>query len=408
MPTTLTVLLLLSALFAVAPIRDAVTLQPTPAAQLRLSLGYVLMAPLSDMLDTLTLLAVPQHIALGVWCIIFYALARAHARGRSTAPAWTTELIGAAGLVGVLVVVYAAVAFLPRPMAQLDVLQSDVVAVDFHVHTNYSHDGRAGFTPERVRAWEHAAGYDAAYISDHATYEGAAIALQGNPSSAADGGTILMQALEAIYNGEHVNILNAGHRYRNLTTSDLRNVDPQALALMSTIGNVEPVIIETLPGDLSKMLPAAGAKTAGVRAIELIDGSPRGLTQTRRDHARIVKLSDSLHLARVTGSDNHGYGRAAPGWTLVRARDWRVLSADSLSKVIELTIRAGGPNATGVIERRIAGGTNLLTVVLAPILVPWRMLTTLSVGERVAWLAWMWAVTLAVRWWRRRPVDAGL
>src|SRR5437764_10613241 len=50
---------------------------------------------------------------------------------------------------------------------------------------------------------------------------------------------------------------------------------------------------------------------------------------------RIVHIADSLNLALVTGSDNHGWGRAAPGWTLMRIPGWRGMSTDSLSRRIE-------------------------------------------------------------------------
>src|SRR4051812_21407333 len=56
----LTVLVLGSAPFAIAPIRDAATLEPVTEAVLRRPAGYVLLAPLSDVFDLLTLLSVRQ------------------------------------------------------------------------------------------------------------------------------------------------------------------------------------------------------------------------------------------------------------------------------------------------------------------------------------------------------------
>src|SRR5439155_1338157 len=106
----------------------------------------------------------------------------------------------------------------------------------------------------------------------------------------------------------------------------------QALALASLIPATSPVLIETIPGDLHKLL------TPGVpllSAIEIVDGSPRGLSQGRRDRRRIVQVADSLNLALVVGSDNHGWGRTAPGWTLLRIAGWRGMVTDTLSRRIE-------------------------------------------------------------------------
>src|SRR6185437_12577927 len=69
---------------------------------------------------------------------------------------------------GCLIAVYAAAVVLPRPMAQLIVTRSDAITVDFHSHTQYSHDGRPGWSAADVRDWHAAAGYDAAYVTDHA------------------------------------------------------------------------------------------------------------------------------------------------------------------------------------------------------------------------------------------------
>jgi hypothetical protein len=326
--------------------------------------------------------------------------------GRAGGTSALREVVSAVLFVVAVVVVYAAAAVLPRPMAQLQTTDLTVMPIDFHAHTSYSHDGRSGWSPSDVRAWHAAAGFGAAYITDHRTLEGAREAIASNASQAGQG-VLLLQGLEAGYHGEHVNVLGAGNHFAGITTADLRDVDDQALALASLIPNGEPVLVETLPGDLSQMIAAAGPSTAGVRAIELLDGSPRGLTQSRRDRARIVRLADSLNLAVVMGSDNHGWGRATPGWTMMRLIDWRSLGTDSLAQRIERVIRLGGRGSTKVFERRVADGGSMLSVVFSGATVPWRMFTTLSAEERAAWLIWIWVIAficIAVRGRRVRDV----
>jgi hypothetical protein len=218
---------------------------------------------------------------------------------------------------------------------------------------------------------------------------------------------MLLQALEASWHGEHVNILGAGRTYKGLTTPDLRDVDDQAVALASLLPGREPIIIETLPGDLSKISIAPGPRTAGVRAIEVVDGSPRGLDQTRILRSRIVHLADSLNIALVAGSDNHGWGRAAPGWTLLIVPGWRGMGTDSLAYAIDKALHAGH-QATKVVERQIAGelnGGNALELTFTLPIVVWRMFTTLSMDERVVWILWVWALFVVWRLtgpWRRR------
>jgi hypothetical protein len=190
--------------------------------------------------------------------------------------------------------------------------------------------------------------------------------------------------------------LSAGRRFKGMTTPDLRDVDEQSLNLAFMFPATSPIVIETLPGDFEKAKDST-AKGISVVAMEIIDGSPRGLAQGRRDRSRIVHLADSLNFSLVTGTDNHGYGRAAPGWTLVRIPGWRGMPTDSLSRRIEDVIRIGRRAATRPIERIVAGGQNPISLALTPLVVPWRMLTTLSADERVMWIIWTWGIVLLVR-----------
>jgi hypothetical protein len=349
----ITLAVIVTAAFATDPIRDAATFEPVGEAHLEVSSGYILLAPISAILDTLTLLTIPQHIAVILWIIGVYAVWRLWKSDAK--PDLRREIIGASILLGAIVVTYAAAAFLPRPMASLTVSDETALAVDFHSHTEASHDGRKGWTDDDVRDWHRDAGYDVAYITDHRSFTGAERGIASNPPEAGQG-TMILQGIEAGFHGEHVNVLNAGRRYRGLLTPDLGDVDEQALQMASMLPPTTPVLIETIPGKLDNVPAAAPQLGAGggVQAIEIVDGSPRGLTQSRRDRARIDTLADKLNLALVAGSDNHGYGRAAPAWTLMRVQGWRGMSGDSLARRIEEVIRNGRHNATRVAERRVA------------------------------------------------------
>jgi hypothetical protein len=123
--------------------------------------------------------------------------------------------------------------------------------------------------------------------------------------------------------------------------------------------------------------------------------------------SRIVHFADSVNLAMIAGSDNHGWGRAAPAWTLLIVPGWRGMGSDSLSDAIERSLRQGR-EATRVVERTVAGelnGANAFELIVTLPLITWRMLTTLSIDERVMWIVWAWGLALAWRassTWRRR------
>jgi hypothetical protein len=411
----LTILILASTLTPVPPIRDAATLEVVPEARLTYSPAYLAGAPLFDVLDTLSLLTVGQHIALLVTVITAYAAWRIwHRRRKAAARADRGSAVGparrsllrevafAAAFLLALVVVYGINAIVPRPMAALAVSDLDVVVVDVHSHTKYSHDGRPGWEAEDVRQWHASSGYNAAYITDHRSYRGAEEGVAANPTAAGQG-TVLLAGLEVVYGGERVNLLSAGRVYRGLTTDNLWDIDTTALAMASLVGAREPILVQTIPARLERMRAAQGSGTPGVRAIEIVDGAPRGLSQTRRERRRILHLADSLGLALVAGSNNHGWGRTAPGWTLFRVPGWRGLTPDELATRIEAAIRVSGPRATRVVERRVAeAGTNPLLLALTVPAVAWRMWTTLGTDQRVMWLVWTWVLVTARLLVRRR------
>ena len=397
---TVASLVLLSAAVAIPAVRDAATLGAVTEVTLRRPTAYLLLAPVSDVLDTVTLMSARQHIAFVVTIIIAYlawwwALGRAALRAALPRRRALREIarIGV-GLV-MLLALYTTVAIIPRPMAALET-GSDILITDFHTHTRFSHDGRPDWTPEDVRAWHRDAGFDVAFVTDHRTFEGARDAWANNPSRGGDG-TILLPGIEVSWRGEHVNVLDADRMYRGILTENLRDIDEQSLNLASTLAGAEPVLIETLPGDLAKMSPARGPGTAGVRAIEIVDGSPRGLGQTRSERARIAQLADSFNLALVAGSDSHGWGHTAAGWTLIQLPQWRAVAPERLSNAISTVLRQGGRRSTRVVERYVANTEAGIALPFTAPLVAWGMLRTLSSDERIVWLAWCLALYLTWR-----------
>ncbi len=406
-----TALILLSMIFAVGPIRNAATFLPVPEVRLVHSAAYLLLAPICGVFDTLSLMSLRQHVAILASLIVIFLAWRSWRRaGRGTNAG--REFWAAAFGLGGLVLIYAAGILVPRPMAALAVnspLNDAMVVVDFHSHTNHSHDAPPWFTIEANRRWHRDAGYDVAYITDHRTVKGAEEGMASNPRVAGEGMTLL-QGLEVMWNGAHVNLLGAERAYRGLTDPNLRDIDSTSLALASMVRTHEPILVYTFPDLLRNLRAATAPGMAGVRAMEIIDGSPRGLGDVRRLRTKIATIADTFNLALVSGSDNHGWGYTAPGWTLMLIPGWRGMTPDSLAEVIDTQIRTRGFEATQVVERREANtSVSTLRLVGTLPLVTARALTMMSDDERVSWLIWIWGVVLLRVMWRRRrsKVSAG-
>ena len=389
----------LSSGLAVDPIRDAGSLADVSEATLVRPMSYVVIAPLSNVLDTLTLISLRQHIALVVGLVLLFVAWRVVHHWLAGPDHRPRHRVASLGFAGAIVLLYAASAFLPRPMASLVTDNPSILRVDFHSHTNASHDGHQSV--ERLRSWHERAGYDVAYVTDHGNVSAAERGVAANPATAANG-VMTLQGIEVTWDGEHVTILGAERFYRGLLTENRRDVDVRGLEIASVIATREPVVIWNHPHDLGRLPIASGPGTGGVRAIEVINGAPDDRDASRRNRDAIVALAARSNLALTIGSDNHGYGYATPGWTLMRLFGWRALAGDDLTARIERSIRDGGTASTRVVERRIADPGSELALGATLFTVPARMLTTLSGEERMAWLVWTWLLTAAVWWFRRR------
>lgn len=394
-PLGLTALILLSAVFGpnalVEPSRGAVP----GGARLEVGWDYLVLAPVFGVLDTLSLLTLNQHYAVLVTLIAAFVLWRVFRRGRPRG--WTgrigVELGVAAACLAGLLAFYAFGIVGPRPMAAVAVADPSAVVVDFHSHTHHSHDGRDGFDAEDNREWHASAGFDAVYVSDHRTYQGYAEGAAANPARAGDG-TVLLPALEIKFAGKYASALGEAWRYRS--AMDGNHLIADSLYRTVAAGAPRPTLVLTIPGGLDS-IPAATSDSIGYVAVEVNDASPRGLEQSRQDRAKILRLADSLDLAPVASSNNHGWGRTAAAWTVLRIPGWRAMSPARLSRAIEETLHRERRQASRVVERRIPyPGASVPALALTVPAITWQMLGGLGTAERVAWLLWGWGLALGL------------
>jgi hypothetical protein len=389
-------MVILTSAAAVSPIFDSATRGAVIDAFLELPLSYVVIAPVSNVLDTLTLLSDKQHIAVLLGAILFFVVSRVFRRDAGI----KRHAVASAVFLCSVVLVYASMAFLPRPMAALMSNNDNVVKIDFHSHTDESHDGHQDV--EALREWHRKAGYDVAYITDHASVAGAERGMANNPSPAG-GGVTLLQGIETTWSGEHVTIPNVERVYRGVLTPTRGDVDTAGLRLAGMIPGREPVVIWNHPRRLGVLPPATGPGTMGVRAMEIVNGAPRDAGRLRAMREQLTTMAQGGNVALTAGSDNHGFGYATPGWTLMIIRGWRGAAGAAVGLKIEQVIREGGFKATLVVERRVADpGSSAGLTALSVFTVPWTMFRTLSNDERLWWLIWTWLIWGAAWYVRRR------
>jgi hypothetical protein len=358
-----------------------------------LSPAYVATSPLSRTFDALTLLSNPQSIAVFVtaaalvfgWQWLFH--------GGVTWRSWVMRIVS---LILIVAIIEAAVAFLPRPMARLTSTNPDLVIVDFHSHTGASHDVRKSVSAEDNREWHAASGFNAAYVTDHVTFDGAVKARSGNPRVAGDG-VSLLTGVEG--------------RYHKIMSTIMLGLDERDSKLLNKRGNLlpgtpargtGPLTIVALPNrNLDSVTLESLDSIPHFAAIELIDAAPRGLGQFDKEERRIRLIARQLRLTMVAATNNHGFGRAVAAWNVIELKGWQSLTPDQLASSLEKSIRSN--QVVIVMRTRPRTHDDSLQYTLPSI--AYLTLASLTNPERVSWLAWIWIITAIVVFFKLRKTD---
>jgi hypothetical protein len=382
--------LVITAVFSLSPLIDIANPASPLAATLRTPFVYELFAPASSVLDAITLLSPAQYwatFALCALCFLGASLARqrrtlGHLSARRTARCALGVLGGTVAVLGIMLIA-------PRPMASLALHDADLIAVDFHSHTEASHDGRPGFSSERNRKWHRNSGFDAVYITDHQTFDGALNAATNNPAASGEK-TVLLPGVELRDGSEHLILLGVDPQRMNVTSPDY-----QAAAVAADGGPVPPILLLSLPGNISSIPSDEITGPVRIAGIETSDGSPRGMAQSATARDSVLALGTRLGIALVSGSDNHGWGHVAPAWSALRIPGWRGLTPAQLDVEIRRTILTRGVHAVQVIARRTAPPShNAIQAALGGVTVGLVMARTMSPEGRVSWIAWSWGLCL--------------
>jgi hypothetical protein len=413
----LALLIVLSASFATATLVDAVSGLPADTAEPTRPPAFLIGAPLFGVWDSLSLLTASQHYAVVLTLVAAYILVRlfrlvrlrAPRTGRGLVARATGETVSAFAALGALLAFYAAGLLVPRPMVGIELTDPELISVDFHSHTMYSHDGWGLFTARRNRAWHEGGGFDVGYVTDHYTWRGVDAAAVDNPERVGER-TVLLSGAEIRIHRRPTNILGDRWRYLFALDSDSIYMEPDSLRARGDVDGKPPTLLYTMPGQLQYVVPFSDAERSGVIGIEINDGSPRGLEQVRRDRKEILALADSADLAVVAAANLHGWGRTVAAWSVMRIPGWQEMTPEEVGDAIEAELHAERRASVDVVERRMPyhGESGVLLALTLPRLA-WEHFRMLSPGERLSWLLWLGLVGgLRARMPRPTPVEGRL
>jgi len=346
-------LVIVSAFAPLPPIVDAVTGAVPGDASLARPALYVVLAPLSDLLDSLTFLTIERaQVLLATWIVVLAVWGALWGRG------WRGRMVRI-GLAPVVVLALAAAAVaLPRPVPALESADPDATIIDFHAHTQASHDGRRGWTLDDLARWHAAQGFQAAYVTDHN------VIFAGR-----DGDPIpLLPGVEWSVYRQHIVALGP---VQPIDRDQFSKDTPGMLKLFDVLHQQGAIAIASIPEywenhreDLEQFV------SAGVDGFEIVNCAPKALRFSSGDRADVLDLARGHDLLVTGASDNHGWGKVTCVWNLsqVGARGFRTNEVIARSLAL---VQGDRPAWSAGFDQ------------------PWLMLRTLTGSERALWVTWI-------------------
>ena len=381
----LSLILLAARAAAVPELSDPVQSAVPPGLHLATPALYLLFAPIFTLWDGISMLSMERLKGFLVGLALLYLARRVllawRGGGKPPRRLWLRELGVLARSTLLLLAFIAGGLLWHRPMRSLAGAPPGDAVVDFHSHTNVSHDVRntlmRGFDREANRRWHRRAGFDAVFVTDHNTIEGQSTSHAGHPA--------LCPGIEVSAWRAHIVLLG------DTLAVDQNRFNSSLSALLSLLQ-----VSDTAYGALSvASLPEYRRNhwgrldtlvAAGVDGFEIVNASPKANELTRAERDSVIALARSTNRFVTGVSDSHGWGATSMVWNLVPV-------ASKTGDICAAVLRQlkTGFGAVQVIERHRLRPDSWWPAWLTPVGVLWETWRSMGWVLTISWLAWIWA-----------------
>jgi hypothetical protein len=389
-PASLTLVVGLAHAAGLAPLTDPVTHASPPGLHLAIPQWYLLFAPFFTLWDGASMLSMRRLVGLLIGLAVLYVFNRgwrAFARPELLSARRELALLGLSLclLFGFLLVG----AIWHRPMLSLAGVEPGQLVVDFHSHTNLSHDVRntlmGGFDVEAARRWHARAGFDVLFITDHNTVDGLTAHRPGSQQHPA-----LCPGIEV--SAWHSHIVLLGDTLP-VDQSKYNGSLPALLSLLQISDSLYGALsVASLPEYRKNLWDRLDTLAmAGLDGFEIVNAAPKANELSASDRDSVVRFARSRNRFVVGVSDSHGWGATSMVWNLVR-----ITRPERESDVCRAVLHRlhDGFAAVQVIERKRLRPDDWWPMWLTPVGLVWEIWRTMGWQLTLAWLGWIWGVAL--------------
>ncbi|MGH7702988.1 MAG: PHP domain-containing protein [Gemmatimonadales bacterium] len=395
----LTAFLAISRIVGLPPISDPTGTSLPPGVHLQIPALYFVLGPLFTLWDGVSMLSMTRLKWLPAGLAILYAGWRlavlAWPRPGPVKPNYLREVLLAAGSVLAFTLFVVVGALWHRPMLALAGTGPDLMAVDFHSHTNASHDVTgtlmAGFDAEANRRWHARAGFDAVFITDHNTLAGFQAARKG-PGELRP---YLCPGIEVSAYQAHIVLLGDTMEVDHALYD--RSLDGLLTLLNESRPRYGSLAIASIPEyERNHWANLERFVEAGVAGFEVVNAAPRAnqISRTRRNFVMALAHTENRLILGV--NDSHGWGATSMAWSLVNVPGWRN-SADPCALLLD-RLRDGDYSTVHILERPRVRRDSWWPGWLTPVGVVGETWRSMAWPLIASWLGWIWGAVLVLAW----------
>ncbi len=397
-PIVLTIGIIAARLASTPPLSDPIHGTIPEGIYLATPWLYALFAPLFTLWDGVSMLGMNRLLGFLVGCLLLYVAWRV-LRGVFRGTSWKRELTVLVVSFLLFVAFVVTGALWHRPMLALAGVPADDVVVDYHSHTNLSHDVRktamAHFDVAASRQWHARAGFDAMFVTDHNEVH-PSLPADANGSSTCPGTEV---------SGWDAHIILLGRTPKVDRGAYARSLEG-LLAMLRVSDSAYGVLsIASLPeyerSHAHRLDELVASRLGG---FEIVNAAPKAneVPAARRDS--VIALASRTNRLLVGVSDSHGWGATSMVWNLVRLPGWRASPATLCDRILQ-QLRTG-TDANRIVERHRLRADAWWPRSLTPIGVLWETWRGMNGWLTASWLLWTWASYAIMAMVARRPGSA--
>ncbi|HEX6434081.1 MAG TPA: hypothetical protein VFZ87_07550 [Gemmatimonadales bacterium] len=397
-PVGLTLALLVSRVAAVPPLSDPVRGTVSGSLTLKVPGLYLILAPVFTMWDGISMLSMTRLKGFLAGLLFLYVVWRVvhwvwDKRTGSLVRRWLRELGVLAASITLLLIFLVVGALWHRPMLSLAGTAAGERVVDFHSHTNVSHDVAGTFMKDFDAAadlrWHSRAGFDATFITDHnvASEPGPHGPGQSRVSSRESAGlTVPCPGIEVSAWRAHIVLLG------DTLPVDRAKYNSSLESLLQLLGTSEraygSLSVASLPeyrrNHWHRLDTLVGA---GLDGFEIVNASPKANELTRAERDTVIALARAHDRFVLGVSDSHGWGATSMVWNLVP-----VPPATSPARLCRAVLDqlGNGFEAVRVIERHRLRPEAWWPMSLTPVGMVWETWRSMGWALTASWLLWIW------------------